>query len=535
MAASPSSPTDKTMILALSQRANQWLGKFLLKQGIKARFALERGGIVRHRPWLDQLCLLPIAMRLVSLESYEQGQQAVNDAMQKQQKTQHTPESLGAIRLKVLESYVRPALLPNEQWNDVSKWRFHPQVVQWLRREFLLAKHRDHVRAALDAFTSLRQSPQLSKSSSLFSSSSLLTRIASGKLPFDKSNTKDNGPQESSKQSKLPSSELIRQAFDMRNWNDGKDHSATGFHMRHVAQRLGGNVVDCERGSGLRIADIPPHVDLTKVSLGDVLEVAGGHVHYLGSFNALCVQIHVYQLWTREYIDALGTYLLNRTATFDGDTLLLEVGAGDGVLSASLAEYFDATNRPTKAAKADRKKLKKWQTQARPSQIKTTKRKLPLVVATDDQSWGLAPHKSDFVKTMSVEQALETFVVTNQRQVIVLCSWMPMNEDWTATFRKYGVDEYILIGECDNGQCGDNWLTWGNPAFQPIDSPADVDEPSDAAVSSMKRSIPTMMKPYESQGYTRHNMNALAAFQYSRFDCSVSKQGRTASFRKSRR
>ena len=50
-------------------------------------------------------------------------------------------------------------------------------------------------------------------------------------------------------------------------------------------------------------------------------------------------------------------------------------------------------------------------------------------------------------------------------QLIVLCRWMPMGEDWTKEFRDGGVDEYILIGECDDGNCGHNWLTWGNKAY----------------------------------------------------------------------
>ena len=40
---------------------------------------------------------------------------------------------------------------------------------------------------------------------------------------------------------------------------------------------------------------------------------------------------------------------------------------------------------------------------------------------------------------------------------------MSQGVDWTAEMRKFSIDEYILIGETDNGSCGNKWLTWGNP------------------------------------------------------------------------
>ena len=47
---------------------------------------------------------------------------------------------------------------------------------------------------------------------------------------------------------------------------------------------------------------------------------------------------------------------------------------------------------------------------------------------------------------------------------IVLVGWMPMDEDWSADIRSCpSVREYILIGEADDGCCGHNWWTWGNP------------------------------------------------------------------------
>ena len=496
------------MLLTLSKKTNQWLGKFLLKHGIKARFALS-DGVMRDHPRLDAALLLPLAMRLVSLESYDQGQVAVNRALQQESiqtnKTEfHTPESLGEIRLQVLESYLRPALLPNEQWSDVCRWRFHQRLVKWARKEYLMTRYRDYLRAALTAFPAMRQSPQLASSSSRLPAS--MGRMLSGKLPFDDNSSVNKS--DSKQKYKLPSSKTVRDALDLHDWTNKKDHAATGRAMTKLAQQLGGQVIELH-GGAMRFADIPPDACLSELSLQDVLEVAGAHVATCGPLNALCEQADVYQLWTREYIDMLGAYLLKRTSSFEGDTVVLEVGAGNGLLSASLAEYLEGV------LSSSTTKRQKGQPQSA--------EKVPLVVATDDKSWGVE-YKTDLVRTMSVQQAIEAFPANDRWQVIVLCSWMPMNEDWTAVFRKHNVDEYILIGECDNGQCGENWLTWGN-----VDFLVSVDEDEDDNMARQPQS-----PLFELDGYIRKNMDALSSSQFGRFDCKLSKLGRTVSFRRRR-
>jgi hypothetical protein len=45
---------------------------------------------------------------------------------------------------------------------------------------------------------------------------------------------------------------------------------------------------------------------------------------------------------------------------------------------------------------------------------------------------------------------------------MVLASWMPLGQDWTAAMRATPpVEEYVLIGQPDSSMCGDAWLTWG--------------------------------------------------------------------------
>ena len=125
-----------------------------------------------------------------------------------------------------------------------------------------------------------------------------------------------------------------------------------------------------------------------------------------------------------------------------------------------------------------------------------------------------------------------------------------MNTDWTSIFRQnHGVDEYILIGECDDGQCGDNYLTWGNPHnFDDDDDNIDVTvttplESNTTVVSNEANEstfdVPPRKEPptpqYILDGYVRYDLNEFAPHQFSRFDCRTSKTGRTVSFRKNKR
>ena len=54
---------------------------------------------------------------------------------------------------------------------------------------------------------------------------------------------------------------------------------------------------------------------------------------------------------------------------------------------------------------------------------------------------------------------------------VVLCCWQPMGVDWTAAMRaRASVREYVLVGETDDGICGEPWATWGYVAERGRDS-----------------------------------------------------------------
>lgn len=362
---------------------------------------------------------------------------------------------------------------------------------------------------------------------------------------------------------------------------------------------------------------IPMDADLKDLSLEEILEIAGGQVMHCGPFNALCEEANIYQMWTTEYIQHLGNYLLDRSVDDESQetsTTIIDIGAGDGLLMHFLKEYMEQeyhkrynANIHTTAATASTvtikslgrnhlkssknkqhnksndnnsnrsKNISSKQIQQQESTANTmmknikngTKQpKFPTMIATDDGSWGIFAKSN--VERMSMHQSLRRYAVSDQHtsngekkdddsnetktRVIVLCSWMPMGQDWTKYFRQSNVDEYILIGEADDGTCGHNWETWGNTHFYDPDLhditklEDDDDEYDDDDSTTTKNNSTTSMSndiqrdgdviikpPYQIDGYRRWDMDVLVPFQFSRFDSSISRSSKTVSFRKETR
>jgi hypothetical protein len=335
----------------------------------------------------------------------------------------------------------------------------------------------------------------------------------------------------------LPTSDVVIKAFGMQKWTQTKNTQRIRESILPVVKKLGGSVLTQQQESSLpetqstpkhsssslsslssqtshllNHAVIPPDTDLRNTSLEDVLEVVtGGFIANCGPLNALCLEANFYQLWTREYVQHLGDYLLQRSLSNSKiETTILDVGAGDGLLIQCLREYMtQKTNRKTRKSSSN----VTWQAED-----------IPTLVATDNMSWNILIRAH--VEKLSVEHALAKYTgqsgdkddnedMLGHKQLIVLCSWMPMGEDWTSLFRDMEVDEYILIGESDDGSCGHNWLTWGNAAFC-----------GDEEAERM------MIPPYQRDGYQRWDMDVLTPFLFSSFDCAVSKSSKTVSFRR---
>ena len=387
-------------------------------------------------------------------------------------------------QLQALQTYLRPALVPNEQWGDVVRWYFNTRFVKWARMEYLTAKYGDDVRMALS----------MPKYGDLSSVLPMAATNSSNTAPLEGGGTKDASISISSPPP--PSAATLIKAFNMKHWTREKNSDAVSDRMREIVTSLGGRVVPIP-GSAVLFPEVPPDTDVSSLSLEDILELAGGHVSSCGPFNVVCEEAGLYEFWTREYIDALATYLLDRANAIDGDTVVLDVGAGDGMLAHFLRNSMEV--RLSSKGKA-----------ASPSRT-------PTIVATDDGSWRIRPRFD--VEKLDVREAMAKHRDECQ-QLIVLCSWMPMGVDWTALMRAGGADEIILIGECDDGNCGDNWATWGNPKFR--------EEDAEDELQDNNLHVPS----YEIDGYKRNDLVDLSRLQFSRFDSSVSSNSKSVSFRK---
>jgi hypothetical protein len=523
------------VLLSLSTKLNQWLGPFLLRQGIKARYAAA-GGILRDNLLADTFCLLPVAQKLIQVEAHDEAKAQVL----KQASTQQPNVDDEAVtRIRVLESYLRPALVKNERWSDVRRWQFHSRLVKWARTEFLLAKYGGVIRNALHSFPTIRKSPQLA-GSSLLQPGGAAASLLAGKLPFDLFED-DHVDEREGGTAKLPLSSLLTKAFGMNDWKLTKDEKAAQKEVARIAAKLGGTVIEI-RGGSISIAHIPDDADVSKLSLEEILEVVGGHVMQCGPFNALCEDAGVYQFWTRDYVEQVGRYLLQRAATTHRETVILDVGAGDGLLVQLLRDFFEnERERSTVTEPPSLNRSSRGRKSVRSPQRKAPSSNIPTIVASDNGTWGVSQKAN--VEQLSVQEAIDEYTANNgdNKQVIVLCSWMPMHEDWSAIFRSGDVDEYILIGECDDGQCGDNWETWGNPwhlvddfdhEFALTESSAAID-PSRTGTEEMAH-VKDVTPPYVIDGYKRRDLDELSPYQFSRFDCRSSKSGKTVSFRRRR-
>lgn len=183
----------------------------------------------------------------------------------------------------------------------------------------------------------------------------------------------------------------------------------------------------------------------------------------------------IFEIWTKEYIDAFGNYLMEQVekmgGTKENPVVILEVGAGNGRLAHFLKEKID--------------KLV-------PDSIK--------IVACDNYvTWNNMKTSPLFpVENISHKEALQKY-----KPKIVICSWMPPQSDLTKDFRTVeSVDQYILIGETDYGCCGNAWETWGVTGYNVTDNEA------------VKDGVP----PYEKDGYDKTTLESLSDLQLSRAD-----------------
>ena len=449
-------------------RISKAVAPFWLEHGLSLRYKLS-GGVIRDNPTMDSLLLLPLFQKLLSQEAQLEAS-AKPSALDKfanrtfdrifgPDKTKPDGTEHENPHVAVLERYLRPVLVPNEKWSDVQRWRYHTRFLKFARTEYLRARYGSDLRAALEKYPKLRRSPQITLGGSL-------RRLLGGGSDTAEFQTV-----------MLPSSTTLINALNMKTWKRTKDSDAIWIRMTDLTTQLNGHIVSVP-GTSSRYPVLHQDTDLAYLSLEDILELAGGHVASCGPFNALCDECNIFQFWSQEFINGLADYLHKRSGP---STIVLDVGAGDGLLAQLLREQLQVRHR----------------------------RDVPKVIAIDDRSWNIR-RKAD-VQRLSVANAVKKYA--SSHHVIVVCSWMPMGIDWTALFRREGVDEYILIGESHDGNCGDNWETWGNPEFRH----------GDDAIA---------MPPFEADGYKVSTLDSLTPHSFSIFDSQDSSNSTTVSFRR---
>lgn len=522
-----------------AKKLNRLLAPAILKHGLTMRFILGRGRI-KDNPYLDYALLLPFAQTLLSIEVQEIEKEQKQKQLEKEtrvpsafdefvdrvwnqyiepnasdRKQKDEEEEIpDNPRLDAFQQFLGPVLTPTKEWSDIERYRFNARFIKWLRSEYLICKYGSDIRAALESYTQLRVSPLLQRNA-------FKETIRRGMIP---TNTKSSENTLSADVfTPLPNGTTLDKAFRMEHWTKEKFPKAEYDEMEKIATKIGGYMEKIP-GSNVEIACVPIEASTKDLSFEEILEISGCHVSSCNAFNALCEEGGIYEFWTEEYVSGLADYLLERCEEFDGSTVILDVGAGDGTLVHFLRKYLDEFHSGSKRRQSAALNVKKARTSSRKKN--RTKSSLPVIVASDDGSWKIDP-KAD-VEKLNITEALRKYNPFDEsgkrsHQLVVICSWMPQGIDWTQEMRDSSVDEYILIGESDDGNCGDNWLTFGNPDFKD-DIYLDKGE-----AKSMK---PSVIAPYKADGYKRIDLAHLSKLQYSRFDSSVSGSSKTISFRR---
>jgi hypothetical protein len=267
----------------------------------------------------------------------------------------------------------------------------------------------------------------------------------------------------------LPSRKDVLDVFNLHDWKwDNMEGMKIGsgadedvYKNKIMKERL----ITLEDGEYDLNSPIDQHWDLV-----DILEVGGCCVHGRSEFNLFAEENQLYEVLTMDYVEALANQICQLRQN-KANYQVCEVGAGSGLLTHHLKRCLD---RMEGTDGID-------------------------MIATDSGSWNLG-------KRFDVEPYTNKEAIKRFRPDLVLVSWMPAGEDWTAYFRRSGVKNYIIIGESDDGCTGHNWETWGNYDY------CDEDR--------KKKKFGMVEEPlFSRDGYYRTDLKELASLQLQRYDC----------------
>lgn len=293
-------------------------------------------------------------------------------------------------------------------------------------------------------------------------------------------------------QDSLPTIATLKKLFNLTDWKYGNPEEKEELTKLPEKTILG--TIDKETKS-------------TKdLDFEDLLEIAGCYVKGRNEFNHFCEENRIYEFFTQDYVDRFAMYLKERSLYYSKllnkkDITILEVGAGSGILCHFLKQT------PS---------LKEYIIESKNENTPITINYIP----TDSGRSRLHTNpKYDMIR-ISYSKAIAKY-----QPDIVICSWMPMDDDWSVHFRQFtSVQEYILIGEFYDGCCGHNWFTWGNPKAKPHPS-----HPRYAYIPAHYLRLVSNVEPYEKDNYEKTLLPNISNLQYSRYD-SQHFRGNSATF-----
>lgn len=204
------------VFLTLSKKIANTIGPALFRSGLMARNALVQKA---NSPYLDMMFLLPFSQKLISLAIYDDSRRVVSQFYKKGNDKMDATLAISDLRLQVLSDNMRPALLPNEVWDDIDQWRWNLRVMKWARSEFLVSKYGPQVKEALDAYPQIRASPQLTP----HPTHKLLLNLARGTIDLGQQGEETAISNKHNNAIPLPSTETLTKAFGLKRWATKKN------------------------------------------------------------------------------------------------------------------------------------------------------------------------------------------------------------------------------------------------------------------------------------------------------------------------
>ena len=264
----------------ISSTITKWVGPSVFRTGLYLRSKLVVGSSNdaatparnNNNYWIDMMFLIPYSQKVLSLAIYEETKLRIEDFYRELQDkndkviavndddpeitklnkleqyttstVSHTKQ-ISELRLNVLEDILRPSLLPNELWGiDVEdKWRYNIRLVSWIRKEYLVAKYSPYISEALVAYPQIRQSPQIQTPTqrqfllNIMNRGIFTTSTSNNDHISDHDNTSNTTANVDTSTSissatrnkntntyfKLPSSDMVVKAFNMKSWTNEKN------------------------------------------------------------------------------------------------------------------------------------------------------------------------------------------------------------------------------------------------------------------------------------------------------------------------